>query len=122
MKRTPSIMDVEYAYDLGWAHGKAHNTLAGFSNLTQAIQDGTPIDWWRLDGLKAKCVHPELGELTHKMERDSGFDLQSVDAWYIYSDYRKIWAKTFTLSWRENQAGHFGLMVRYLSSPEALMS
>lgn len=34
--------------------------LAGYSNLTAAISAGEPIDYEKLEGRFAKCVHPEL--------------------------------------------------------------
>lgn len=34
--------------------------LAGYSNLTAAIKAGEPIDYEKLEGRFAKCVHPEL--------------------------------------------------------------
>lgn len=54
---------VEKAYNLGYttrSHTYLHaepDPLAGFSNLTQAIQDGTRIDWERLDERYAPPVH-----------------------------------------------------------------
>lgn len=50
------------AYRLGYEAGKAEQSdpLAGYSNLTEAIKAGDPIDYEKLEGRSAKCVHPEL--------------------------------------------------------------
>lgn len=66
---TPNISDIEYAYDLGKAHGKEpSDPLDWFSNLTQAIQDGVRIDWERLDGIVVKCVHERHGIVSTRLE------------------------------------------------------
>lgn len=99
--RGASIYDLERAYEIGLYHGKEQtDQLAGFSNLTQAIQDGTRIDWERLDGLKAKCVHPELDTLTYKMERDKSRDLESHEGWWCPYSFQRAWVEAFTCGWR----------------------
>ncbi|MFW0120304.1 hypothetical protein ACN08Y_10360 [Rothia sp. P5764] len=62
---------VEKAYNMGLANGR--DPLAGFSNLTEAIQDGAQIDWSKLDGRKAKCFHFLLGTLTFRLDRNPEF-------------------------------------------------
>ena len=79
----------QHAYDLGFRDGRfkerleASDPLAGWSNLTEAIQAGERIDWDALDGLEARCVHPELGTLTHKLERDICYSETSFNGWYL---------------------------------------
>lgn len=101
--RMPDTTDVEKAYDLGLAHGKEQSApvdpLAGFSNLTQAIQDGARIDWERLDGRVAKCIHPELGTLTHKMVRNHMWQSQYFSAWAAGA---RVWGHAFRDSWDGN--------------------
>lgn len=87
--RTTFNSDCEYAYDLGYRDGRfkerleASNPRAGWSNLTEAIAAGERIDWDALDGLEARCVHPELGTLTHKLERDICYSETSFNGWYL---------------------------------------
>lgn len=78
-----------HAYDLGFYLGQhrererleASNPLAGWSNLTEAIKAGERIDWERLDGTEAKCVHPELGTLTHRLERNDSYRADKLSGW-----------------------------------------
>lgn len=99
----------ERIYDLGFRDGRfkerleASNPLAGWSNLTEAIKDKARIDWERLDGVEAKCVHPELGTLTHKLERDEKYIIDSVVGWYK-SDYNSAWSRGLGSAW----CGHDG--------------
>lgn len=59
-------MNRRRAYDLGHEAGYAKcladtaDPLEGYSNLTEAISAGEPIDYEKLEGRFAKCVHPEL--------------------------------------------------------------
>ena len=98
-----------YAYNLGYADGRfkerleASNPLAGWSNLTEAINAGERIDWDALDGMEAKCVHPELGTLTYKLERDEKYTIDSVIGWYK-SDYNSTWSRGLGSAW----CGHDG--------------
>lgn len=94
----------ERIYDLGFEQGRlegrleASNPLAGWSNLTEAIADGERIDWDALDGIEAKCVHPELGTLTHKLEHDGHFPPAKYSAWYK-TDCPTIWLEALISSW-----------------------
>lgn len=93
---------VERAYSTGYLDGmKARKTtdpLAGFSNLTKAIQDGTRIDWEKLDGLVAKCMHPEMGTLTHAMRREE----PGAPYTYMGCDVSEsiVWEWSFELAWQ----------------------
>lgn len=78
--RTTFNSDFERAYDLGFKNGKLkadlenQAPLVGWSNLTEAIKAGERIDWERLDGLEAQCVHPELGTLTIRLKLEEDLD------------------------------------------------
>lgn len=90
----------EKAYDLGYEHGQKtqEDPLASWSNLAEAIKDKARIDWDALDGLPAKCVHPELGTLTYKMERDDNSPSDSYVGWYK-EDCPYTWGDAFYESW-----------------------
>lgn len=92
----------EHGYRTGLEDGKKfalHKSLDGYSNLTEAISNGVDIDWKQLDECKAKCVHPELGILTHKMERDKRHDLDSVDGWWWPYSFQRTWVEAFKCGW-----------------------
>lgn len=42
----------------------------GFSNLTEAIKAGDPIDYENLDGMNVHCVNPDVGGLHWKLVRN----------------------------------------------------
>lgn len=94
----------ERIYDLGFRDGRfkerleASNPLAGWSNLTEAIQTGERIDWEKLDGVEAKCVHAEQGTLTHKLERDAECPPEEYNGWYAES-CPPVWPEAFYCSW-----------------------
>lgn len=98
---------VERAYSTGYLDGmktrKTTDPLDGFSNLTQAIQDGVRIDWEQLDGRKAKCVHPEIGTLTHYMVRDTAYPISASAGWiYSISEGREwvdAWGYVLQVAW-----------------------
>lgn len=71
----------ERSYRLGYEAAKA-DPLAGYSNLTEAIKAGEPIDWEKLDGLKVQCVNPELrGELHGALGRNEVFPANGAGGW-----------------------------------------
>lgn len=92
---------VKRAYSVGYSDGmearKTTDPLDGFSNLTQAIHDGTRIDWEKLDGLEAKCVHPEMGTLTKKLVRNHHWDIDEVSAWHERHDH--LWGAILNRAW-----------------------
>lgn len=98
-------LDYERAYDLGFRDGRfkerleASNPLAGWSNLTEAIQAGERIDWAKLDGLEAKCVHPQLGTLTHKLVRDQPEPPNSWAGWGDTDSAISHWDTVFECAW-----------------------
>lgn len=91
------------AYDLGFRDGRfkerleASNPRAGWSNLTDAIKAGERIDWDALDGIEAKCVHPELGVLTYKMER---FRHDAPNHYLGWASTSTVWDRAFDLAWQ----------------------
>lgn len=91
----------ERIYDRGYSDGlKAQRDLTGWSNLTEAIKAGERIDWEQLDGLEAKCVHPELGSMTHKLERtphDGGE--ASVYYYWTLQSVTSPWELALSKSW-----------------------
>lgn len=56
--------------------------LAGYSNLTEAISAGEPIDWEELDGKKVQCVKPGVGTLRGTLERDALIAAELPGAWW----------------------------------------
>ena len=87
---------VERAYDMGKADAK---NLDGYSNLTEAISAGEPIDWERLDGLKVQCVRPELGTLHGTLERRESAESDSPDGWWRSGmDY--VYVTALIQAWR----------------------
>lgn len=77
----------------------APDPLEGFSNLTEAIKAGEPIDWEKLDGLKVQCVNPELGALRGKLERVSLYYPFSATAWWK-DDSDRAYIEAFNQAWR----------------------
>ena len=91
--------DYERAYDLGYQQGQqTQGDLTGWSNLTEAIQAGERIDWDALDGLPAKCVHPELGVLTHRLERDNICSSTMPSGWYMNKS-ANVWKQAVSDGW-----------------------
>lgn len=96
----------ERIYDLGFRDGRfkerleASNPLAGWSNLTEAIKAGERIDWEKLDGLEAKCVHPQLGTLTHKLVRDQPEPPKSWVGWGDTDSAISHWDTVFECAWQ----------------------
>lgn len=92
--------DYEKAYDIGLAHSKEQaaqaDPLAGFSNLTKAIQDCVRVDWERLDGVKAKCTHSELGTLSGRLKKRTMWKPSYVGAW---RDGYGIWSQVISNGW-----------------------
>ncbi|HIY94964.1 MAG TPA: hypothetical protein H9821_04780 [Candidatus Rothia avicola] len=99
----------ERIYDRGYADGQqAQRDLTGWSNLTEAIAAGERIDWERLDGVEAKCVHPELGTLTYKLKR---FHRWPANTFYGWSSRGSIvWEWAFELAWKNS--GGWSLWVK----------
>lgn len=72
--------------------------LAGYSNLTEAIKAGEPIDWERLDGLKVQCVKPEVGTLRGALKRDNFRKANSASAWWD-EDIGMVYARALERAW-----------------------
>lgn len=78
-------------------------TGAKWFNLTEQIAAGANINWEQLDGVKARCVHDELGALTYKMERDEEYSARKAIGWYFESS-PVPWGEIFDFAWE----GDFG--------------
>lgn len=101
--------DLDKAYDVGFERGKKHkDNLTGFSNLTEAIAAGERIDWDALDGLEAKCVHPELGTLTHRLERNTQWSKHTSIGWHHNKE--ATWAAALNHAWGDK--GRWSLWVK----------
>lgn len=93
------IHAAERAYDLGREHAKQKDaTETEWHNLTEQIQAGANIDWEKLDGMKARCVHAELGTLTYKLERYSNSPECSFLAWFTLGA-PKAWTAALAYAW-----------------------
>lgn len=94
---------VKRAYRTGLEDGKKSamsESLEGYSNLTEAISNGVDIDWPKLNGREAKCVHPEMGTLSHKLKRDPDVMVRSFAGWYKYDGSTShIWVNALKESW-----------------------
>lgn len=74
--------DVGYGSVLAKGLAEQPDPLDGYSNLTEAIKAGDPIDWEKLDGKKVQCVNPEVGELRGVLVRNSRLEPDTPDAWW----------------------------------------
>ena len=84
---------IKHAFEAGKA--EQSDPLEGYSNLTEAIKAGEPIDWERLDGLKAQCVQPGSGSLSGKLVRDDCFLANNGSGWKVHgmgADYLTVTA------------------------------
>lgn len=88
----------ERVYNLGRENS---TTEPEWHSLTKAIQDGKKIDWERLDGVRAKCVHESDFEVTHKLERNLKYHLDHPLGWYS-SGSGIIWATSLLRGWKEH--------------------
>ena len=71
---------IQHAFMAGKAEQADH--LAGYSNLTAAIEAGEPIDWEKLDGKRVQCVNPDIGMLSGRLERDLDYLPDICGAWW----------------------------------------
>lgn len=101
-------MNRRRSYDLGHEAGYAKcladrsDPLAGYSNLTAAIKAGDPIDWEKLDGLVAKCVHSTLGDLLYPLEVDGNgrkVIWKSEGNFWFTTSGGNVWAEALGEAW-----------------------
>lgn len=96
---------VRRSYRVGLRDGATqarHNDhVEGFSNLTEAIAQGVQVDWERLNGVKATCLHPSLGVLHYQLVRDREFSETTPDGWCVteYVNSMRAWNTIFRVSW-----------------------
>ena len=86
---------VERAYDMGKADAK---NLDGYSNLTEAISAGEPIDWEQLNGRKVKCINPAVGTAMGVMDRDVRSPIDETHGWWNL-EMDQIYTKAFCTAW-----------------------
>ena len=81
--------------------GKAEKTdpLEGFSNLTDAIKAGEPIDWERLDGLKTQCVNHDVGTNRGELGRNETYTSERSAGWF-YKSMDKTYVRSLIDAWR----------------------
>lgn len=94
-----------HAYEVGYEVGKAEQAdpLTGYSNLTAAIKAGEPIDWEKLDGLVAKCVHSTLGDLLYSLEVDGNgrkVIWESEGNFWFTTSGGNVWAEALREAWQ----------------------
>lgn len=77
------------------------SSMNGYTNLTKVISEhGTNINWYELDGRKAKCVHPELGTLSYKLKRDTSMVPSSFSGWYKFDgSTSRTWVEALKQAW-----------------------
>lgn len=75
------IHAAERAYEICKKHAQEATTETEWFNLTEQIAAGANIDWEKLDGCKAKCIHETMGEIMHELTRNDKRNEQSVDGW-----------------------------------------
>lgn len=102
--RAVTMWPRRHAYEVGYAKGLAEqtDTLAGYSNITAAIKAEQPIDWERLDGLVAKCVHPTLGTLLYPLEVDGNgrkVIWNNKGNFWFTTNGGKVWAEALRYAW-----------------------
>lgn len=93
-----------HAYEVGYEAGKAEQAdpLEGYANLTAAIKAGEPIDWEKLDGLVAKCVHSTLGDLLYSLEVDGNgrkVIWESEGNFWFTTSGGNVWAEALREAW-----------------------
>lgn len=73
---------------------------AQWVSLTKAIQNNENIiDWEQLDGVRAKCVHKNGIEITHKLEYDPCYEIVAISDWYdVNAD--DVWTNALGRAWR----------------------
>ena len=87
-------------YQSGYEAGKAEqaDSLEGFSNLTEAIKAGDPIDYEKLDGLNVHCVNPDVGGLHWKLVRNK-LRPAGIPAGWRREDANNLNVTAFVYSW-----------------------
>lgn len=73
---------IKQAIAAGLACNIPTDPLEGYSNLTAAIKAGDPINWEELDGLKVRCVNPDIGTNKGKLERDPIYLVSEHSGWW----------------------------------------
>lgn len=95
---------VQHIIQHAFMAGKAEQSdpLTGYSNLTAAISAGEPIDYEKLDGLVAKCVHPTLGNLLYPLEVDGNgrkVIWKNEGNFWFTTNGGSVWAEALSAAW-----------------------
>lgn len=73
----------------------------GFSNLTEAIKAGDPIDYEKLDGMNVHCVNPDAGGLHWKLVRNK-LRPADIPAGWRREDANNLHVTAFVYSWTDS--------------------
>lgn len=92
--------DVRSLIERAFEAGKAErpDPLTGYSNLTEAIEAGEPIDWEKLDGLKVQCVNPDVGTNRGKLGRNETYTSERSAGWF-YKSMDKTYVRSLIDAW-----------------------
>ena len=93
---------IRQALQAGLACNIPTDPLEGYANLTAAIKAGEPIDWEKLDGLVAKCVHSTLGDLLYSLEVDGNgrkVIWKSEGNFWFTTSGGNVWAEALGEAW-----------------------
>lgn len=92
-----------HTYKVGYEADKAEqsNPLPGYSNLTEAISAGEPIDWERLDGKNVQVVNPDVGSLEGEFKRDPRFSADLPAGWW-HTDMDRVYVDACVKGWGGN--------------------
>ena len=94
---------IKQAIAAGLACNVPTDPLEGYANLTAAIKAGEPIDWEKLDGLVAKCVHSTLGDLLYSLEVDGNgrkVIWESEGNFWFTTSGGNVWADALREAWQ----------------------
>lgn len=76
---------------------KQQHPTTEWHNLTEQIQAGANIDWEKLDGVPAKCVHESGAVYQHKLVRNKEHHLAPVTM--LEDNYPTGWGVPFVYAW-----------------------
>lgn len=97
---------IQHAFEAGKA--EKSDPLEGYSNLTEAIESGPPIDWEKLDRLKVQCVKSGVGAVVGITVRDVCFSTREAKGWWT-TDMDDIYIEAFGSAW--NGTGDWTLWI-----------
>lgn len=90
---------IERAFRAGMTRNlEQADPLEGYSNLTEAIKAGDPVDYEKLDGLKVQCVNQDVGGLHWKLVRNK-LRPADIPAGWRREDANNLYVTAFVYSW-----------------------